>query len=161
MATDYGLKQTFSDKVTDSNTVQQNDLGVVRFEGNMQYVYAQVIDGAVTAGAVLCMADADDVIVSPDISGGTQIAGTIPVGVAAGTVASGSYGWVITKGIATVQTDGTAVTGSALIPSASTDGVADCIDDSTVSTNTAHLVFGFALESDSVSGTATAYICAP
>jgi len=156
--TDYGLKQFFQDKVTASSTTQQHDLGIIRFEGNKQYVYVQVIDGAVTAGAVLCMADDAETIVSPDVSGGSQISGNIPVGVAVGSIASGSYGWLLVKGVTTVQTDGTADTGSALIPSASTDGVADTCDTSTVSTNTAYLVYAYALASDSATGTATAYV---
>ena len=159
---EYGIKQMFGDKITDTNTVAQNGLGVIRFEGEKAYRYVQVVNLAAVAGDSLCAASTGEGVVTKDRAGGSQLA-LLVRGVAIGAIASGSYGWIQTKGIATIQCDGTIAAGDGVIPSATTDGVADACDVSTVSTNTAFQVFGFALTADSGStnGTATAYINCP
>lgn len=162
MLQDYGLKQLFPDNVDDSSTSQQNGLGIIRFEGNKEYRYVQVVDKALAAGDVACIASTADGIVTADVSGGSQVA-AMARGVAVAAIASGSYGWIQTKGVCTINCDGTVVTGSGLVPSASTDGVADVVDATSNVTNTEYKVFGFALTQDSgtTNGTATAYINCP
>ena len=159
---EYGIKQMFGDKVTDTSTTAQNGLGVIRFEGEKQYRYVQVVDMAAALGDSLCAASTGEGVVTIDRAGGSQLA-LLTRGVAIGAIASGSYGWIQTKGVATINCDGTVAAGDAVIPSAVTNGVADVCDDSTVSTNTAFQVFGFALTADSgtTNGTATAYISCP
>lgn len=159
---EYGIKQFFPDKVTDTSTTQQNGLGVVRFEGGKEYRYVQVVDAAVVAGDSLCVASTADGIVTKDRSGGSQLAPLVR-GVAIGAIAVGSYGWIQKKGIAIVQCDGTVAAGNGIVPSASTDGVAAPVVASTSAANTEYQCFGFALTADSgtTNGTATAYINCP
>ena len=159
---EYGIKQLFPDKVTDSSATAKNGLGVLRFEGNKEYRYVQVVDKALTAGDVACIASTADGIVTADVSGGSQVA-AMARGVAVAAIASGSYGWIQTKGVCTIKCDGSVVTGSGLVPSASTDGVADVVDAASDAAGTEYKVFGFALTQDSgtTNGTATAYINCP
>jgi len=162
MLYDYGLKQLFPDNVDDSSATQQNGLGIIRFEGAKQYRYVQVVDLPVTKGDVVCAASTAEGIVTADRSGGSQVA-LLARGVAVGSVGTDCYGWIQTKGICTINCDGTVATGSGLVPSASTDGVADVVDATSNVTNTEYQVFGFALTQDSgtTNGTATAYINCP
>jgi len=162
MLYDYGLKQLFPDDVDDSSTTQQNGLGIIRFEGNKEYRYVQVVDKALAAGDVACIASTADGIVTADVSGGSQVA-AMARGVAVSSIGTGSYGWIQTKGVCTINCDGSVATGSGLVPSASTDGVADVVDATSNVTNTEYKVFGFALTQDSgtTNGTATAYINCP
>jgi len=160
MLQDYGLKQLFPDNVDDSSTTQQNGLGIIRFEGNKEYRYVKVVDKALAAGDVACIASTVDGIVTSKIAGQ---AASMAMGVAIGAIASGAYGWIQSKGVCTINCDGTVVTGSGLVPSASTDGVADVVDAASDSANTEYKIFGFALTQDSgtTNGTATAYINCP
>ena len=103
---EYGIKQMFGDKITDTNTVAQNGLGVVRFEGDKQYRYVQVVDKNVVAGDSLCAASTSEGVVTADRSGGSQLA-LLARGVAIGAIGTNHYGWIQTKGIATIQCDGT------------------------------------------------------
>lgn len=160
---EYGIKQTFPDKLTDSNTSAENGLGVLRVDGAKEYRYVQVVDVAVTAGDSVCAASTAEGIVTPDRSGGSQVA-LLVRGVAIGAIAADSYGWIQTKGICTIQCDGGVGAGEGVIPHASEDGHADSVVAASDAANTEYQVFGFAMAADSgtTSGsTATAYINCP
>ena len=161
--TEYGIKQMWPDKVTDTGTTQLNGLGVIRFEGNKTYRYVQVVDKALTLGDSVCAASTGDGVVTSDRSGGSQLA-FLTRGVAIGAIASGSYGWVQTKGIAVVQCDGGVAAGDGLVPHATADGHADTVNAASDAANTEYQVFGFALTDDAGSSdgdTDTAYINCP
>jgi hypothetical protein len=159
---DYGIKQFWPDAVTDTDTTAKHTLGILRFEGNKQYVYVQVIDKAVALGDSCTPASTADGIVTIDRSGGSSLAMCVR-GVAVGTIASGSYGWIQKQGIAVVQCDGGVAAGDALIPSAnaSSDGHADTAVAASDAANTEYQTFGFALTADAGAAdgdTATAYL---
>ena len=160
---DYGIKQFFEDKVTDSSTTAKNGLGVIRYDGAKEYRYVQVVDLPVTLGDALCQAAITEGIVTADRSGGSQVA-LLCRGVAIGAIASGSYGWIQSKGIGVVQCDGAVAAGDALVPHVSADGHADTVSNASVAVNTDAQVFGFATAADAGSSdgdTATCYINCP
>ncbi len=160
---DYGRKNYFEDKVTDSSTTQKNGLGVIRVDGANEYRYVQVVDLPVTLGDALCQAAITEGIVTADRSGGSAVA-LLCRGVAIGAIASGSYGWIQSKGIGVVQCDGGVAAGDALVPHASEDGHADTVDNASVSVNNDAQVFGFATAADAGSSsgdTATCYLNCP
>lgn len=152
--TEYGIKQMWPDKVTDTGTTQLNGLGVIRFEGNKTYRYVQVVDQAVTIGQSLCAASTGPGVVTSDRSGGSQLAFCVR-GVAIGSIASGSYGWIQTEGICTFAGDGSVAAGDGLVPHASEDGDADTINAASDAANTEYQVFGFALTADGSGAGAT------
>ena len=159
----YGIKQTFGDNVTDSSTTAQNELGVIRYEGSKEYRYVQVVDTAVTLGDVVTQAAITEGIVTADVAGGSSVA-LLARGVAVGAIASGSYGWIQTKGIGVVQCDGGVVAGDALVPHASENGHADTVLANSITANTEAQVFGWATANDagaSAGDTATCYINCP
>lgn len=155
-----GIKEYFGDAVTDSSTTAKHGLGVLRFEGANIYRYVQVVDKAVTLGDVVCAASTADGIVTADRSGGSQVA-LMARGVAVGSIASASYGWIIKEGYAVVQCDGSVGAGEGLTPHVSADGHADTVVAASDATGTEYQVFGFATAADAGSSdgdTATALI---
>jgi hypothetical protein len=157
--TEYGLKEYWPDLVTDTSTTQAHGLGVLRYEGNKTYVYVRVVDQAVTIGQSLCAASTADGVVTSDRSGGSQLAFCVR-GVAIGSIASGSYGWIQKRGVCTYAGDGSVQAGEGLVPHASEDGDADTVTASSVAAGTEALCFGFALTLDGsgAGATGTAYI---
>ena len=137
---EYGIKQTFEDKVTDTSTTAQNGLGVLRFEGNKVYRYVLAGD-AITLRAIVSFeangtAGTDDWSV---VKGSATV--TAPAGVAIGAIASGSYGWIQVGGIVSCIGDGSV---AALEPVVSGgDGTIDTMAD-----GEEEQVMGFALEAD-------------
>jgi len=136
--------------VTDSSTERLHEFGRLRFEtdGGVEkvYQYVQVVDAAVADGDALEVANATNpYIVSNDRSGGSSIAG-VPAGVAVGTIAANSYGWILVRGYkANAKTDGSVAAGQAVIR-ASADGVLDSADSIS-----AGKTFGTALANDTTS----------
>jgi len=160
---EYGIKQTFPDKVTDSSTTQKNGLGVIRFEGEKQYRYVYVVNKALTEGDSVCAASTADGVVTADRAAGSQLA-LLVRGVAVGAIAATSYGWIQTKGVCTVQCDGAVAAADGLIPHTTKDGHADTVVAASDAAGTEYQVFGFALTADfnaSDGATATAYINCP
>jgi len=160
---EYGIKQFFEDKVTDTSTTQKNGLGVIRFEGAKEYRYVQVVDKALTKGDSVCPASTAEGIVTADRASGSQLAFQVR-GVAIGAIASGSYGWIQIKGNCEVQCDGGVSAGEGLIPHATADGHADSVVAASDAANTEYQVFGFALTDDASTNdgdTGTAYINCP
>jgi hypothetical protein len=156
---DSGIKQFFPDLVTDTSTTQQHGLGIFRREGNKTYVYVQVVNQAVTIGQSLTIASTADGIVTSDRDGGSQLAFCVR-GVAVGSIASGSYGWIQCQGVCTYAGDGSVAAADGLVPHATEDGDADTVTATSVAAGTEALVFGFALTLDGsgAGATGTAYI---
>lgn len=102
-------------------------LGMVAWgEDGKKYRYVRFRD-AVTyaAGHVCCLASASDWEVSNDVSGGSQLAGNIPVGICLGAPSQNDYGWVQIAGIATVLHEGASIAiGDILVADPSNDGAA-------------------------------------
>jgi len=160
---EYGIKQTFPDKITDSSTTQKNGLGVIRFDGAKEYRYVKNVDVAVTLGDSVCAASTAEGIVTADRADGSQVA-LLVRGVAIGAIGTDSYGWIQVKGNCVVQCDGAVVAGEGLVPHATANGHADAVLATSITTNTEYQVFGFALEDDasaSDGATGTAYINCP
>lgn len=134
---------------TDTSTTAKYKVGtVVRDKAtNKVYKYIQVEDAALAIGDVVEYSDITGSEVTKDRSGGSSL-GRIVAGVALGTIADGSYGWIQVAGLNTyVKTDGSVAAGEAIVPHASTDGVADSV----VASTTAHQVFGYSLVADTTS----------
>ena len=134
---------------TDTSTTAEYPVGtIVRDQAtNKVYKYVQVEDAALAIGDVVEYSDTTGNEVTNDRSGGASL-GRIVAGVALGTIADASYGWIQVAGLNTyVKTDGSVAAGEALVPHASADGQADTVTAST----TAHQVFGYSLVADTTS----------
>mgnify|MGYP000849721882 FL=1 len=114
-----------------SYKLPQYELGQVAFGNDgKKYRYVRFLD-AVTyaAGQVCCLASASAWNVSNDVSGGSQLAGNIVVGIALGAPSQNDYGWVQIAGIATVHHEGASVAiGDILVADPSNDGAASEAD---------------------------------
>ena len=139
---EYGIKQTFPDKVTDSSTTALNGMGVLRFEGDKIYRYVKASDALAARNFVSYVANAvvgtDDFIV---VKASATV--TAPAGVAVGTIAADSYGWIQIGGAAACVGDGSVAAGEAVVSNG--DGTLD-----TMAAGEEHEVIGFAREADAV-----------
>ncbi len=137
---EYGIKQTFPDKITDSSTTAQNGLGSLRFDGGNVYRYVQASDALVARNFVSFVANAavgtEDYIV---VKGSATV--TAPAGVAIGVIAANSYGWIQIGGAAACVGDGSVAAGEAVVSNG--DGTLD-----TMAAGEEHSVVGFAREAD-------------
>ena len=140
---------------TGSSTSPKFSLGQLAMDtAENMYRYVKVVDLAVGDGDVVYPADTADWEVTKDVSGGSRVAAKV-CGVACGTVAADSYGWIQVSGIHNaVKTDGGVVAGDGLIGH-TVDGQSD-----TMAAGEEHLVFGYALSDDTASTpyTSPAYI---
>jgi len=160
---EYGIKQTFPDKIIDSSTTQKNGLGVIRFDGAKEYRYVQIVDKGVTKGDSVCPASTAEGIVTADRAGGSQLAFQVR-GVAIGAIGTNCYGWIQVKGNCEIQCDGGVAAADGLVPHATADGHAETVLAASNVEGTEYQTFGFALNTDSTSAdgaTATAYINCP
>lgn len=139
---------------TDTSTVAAYDLGTVVEDKATSKVfkYIQAEDAALAVGDVVEYSTAaNGYEVTKDRAGGTS-AGRVVAGVALGTVADGSYGWIQVRGLNTYcKTDGSVAAGHALVPHASSDGVADTAESGSTAVNTEAQVFGYSLVADTTS----------
>lgn len=137
---EYGIKQTFEDKITDTSTTAQNGLGTLRFDGSKVYRYVKATD-AVTQRAIVShvangTAGTDDWTV---VKGSATV--TAPAGVAIGAIAADSYGWIQVGGIVSCIGDGSVAAGEQVISHG--DGTID-----TMAAGEEASVVGHALEAD-------------
>lgn len=118
------------------------------------YKYVQIEDANVALGDVVEYSDTTGNEVTKDRAGGSSI-GRVVAGVVVSTaITDGQYGWIQAKGVNSyVKTDGSVTAGAALVPHASTDGVADVADNGSTVVNTEAQVFGFALNTDTATTT--------
>lgn len=136
--------------LTDSSTVAQEQLGKLHIDhaSGKAYRYVRAEDAALAVGDVVEFSDATGYEVTNDRAGGSSL-GRFVAGVALGTIADASYGWIQVSGVATVKTDGGVAKGDRLVPHASADGQADTVAEGSTVAVTASQVFGFALATDS------------
>jgi len=137
---EYGIKQTFPDKITDSSTTPLNGLGVIRWEGGNAYRYVLATDATVATNVVSWVANAvagtNDFTV---VVGSATV--TAPAGVAIGTIAANSYGWIQVAGVVQCVGDGSVAALEAVVSNG--DGTIDTMAD-----GEEEQVIGTALEAD-------------
>ena len=135
-----GIKQTFPSNLTDSSTTVENELGTLRFDGGNIYQYVQASDTTVATNVVSWVANSavgtNDYKVYVAIGSVTAVAG-----VAVGSIATNSYGWIQVAGVAECIGDGD-IAGLVQVISA-TDGTVDSWSDTHE-----HEVMGVAVEND-------------
>lgn len=137
---EYGIKQTFGDLITDSSTTALNGLGSLRFDGGNIYRYVKASDALVVTNFVSWVANAvvgtDDFIV---VKGSATV--TAPAGVAIGTIAGDSFGWIQVGGTVQCVGDGSVAALEAVVSNG--DGTLDTMAD-----GEEEQVIGCALEAD-------------
>lgn len=118
------------------------------------YKYVQAEDAALALGDVVEYSDTTGSEVTNDRAGGSSI-GRVAAGVVVSTaITDAYYGWIQVAGVCDyVKTDGGVTAGNALVPHASTDGVADTAESGSTTTNTEAQVFGYALNTDTATTT--------
>lgn len=142
-----------NDFASDVSTTALYPVGtIVRDQAsNKVYKYIQVEDAALAVGDVVEYSDTTGNEVTKDRAGGASI-GRVAAGVALGTIADASYGWIQVAGLNTYcKTDGSVAAGDALVPHASSDGVADTAASGSTVANTEAQVFGYSLVADTTS----------
>ena len=140
---------------TDTSTVANVAVGTVVEDvaTGKTYKYVQAEDLALTVGDVVEYSDTTGYEVTKDRAGGSSI-GRIVAGVALGAIADASYGWIQVTGVnAYVKTDNSVAASNALVPHATTNGVADVAESGSEATNTEAQVFGYALTTDTTTTT--------
>ncbi len=133
-------------QLEDSHTAAQYTLGLLASDqkGNVfRYVQNILADSIAVADGTCVYFTATDGVVTPDFTGGSGVSSKV-AGVGIGAIAAGSYGWVQVSGYHdAVLTDGGVAANDALVGH-TVDGEAD-----TMAAGEEHLVFGFAMATDS------------
>ncbi len=126
-----GFKQVFLQALSEISTVEKDQLGDIRWEGNKVYKYVQFNDGAANEAGVageVCYYYAPAGVgttgyglslVTSDISDSAEVG----AGVLVAALDNNEYGWIQIKGLATLTlglTDG--VDGDPLTPTGSANG---------------------------------------
>lgn len=139
---------------TDTSTVAAYTPGTVVVDKATSKVYKYILaeDAALALGDVVeYTTAANGIEVTNDRAGGTS-AGRVAAGVALGTIAHGSYGWIQVAGLnGRVKTGGSVAAGAALVPHSSSDGLAITAESGSTAVNTEAQVFGYALVADTTS----------
>lgn len=142
------MKRVYRSQLTDNTSTALDEPGIVRWEKDKAYRYVLAEDANILVGDVVEYSDSTGYEVSKDRASGSSL-GRIVAGVAIGGITDGQYGWVQVSGVNNyVRTDGSATAGAALVPHASTDGVADVAESGSTAVNTEAQVFGYALTTD-------------
>ena len=120
-------------------------------DGSKAYKYIRVEDANLAVGDVVEYSDTSGYEVTKDRSGGASL-GRVAAGVALGTITDAYYGWIQVAGLNTyTKSDGSVAVGDALVPHATSDGVADTAASGSTVANTEAQVFGYALVADTTS----------
>lgn len=115
------------------------------------YKYILVEDAALAVGDVVEYSDTSGYEVTKDRAGGASL-GRVAAGVALGTITDAYYGWIQVGGLNTrVKTGGSVAVGAALVPHATSDGLAVTAESGSTAVNTEAQVFGYALVADTTS----------
>ena len=142
------MKRVYRSQLTDNTSTALDEPGVVRWEKDKAYRYVLAEDANILIGDVVEYADSTGYEVTKDRAGGSSL-GRIVAGVAIAAITDGQYGWIQVNGVNTYcRTDGSVAAGNALVPHASTDGVADVAESGSTAVNTEAQVFGYALTTD-------------
>lgn len=131
------MKKIWATKLTDFSTTDKEGIGARRIEGAKEYKYIKYNSGAGAIAAVAgnMVAYKSDVAytetlveVSSDVSDSLRI----PAGMLMSAIPNGSFGWIQTKGIATLTTAlVSGADGDELAMSATTDGTLRQLIDTT------------------------------
>ena len=104
MGTNESMKKVFQTKLTDTNTVDLEGIGVLRFEGAKVYKWVTYNDAAVAAvaGQVVVYHGDDSVVAdsAADVTSDFSDGAGVVAGVLQAVIANGSYGWIQIKGVA-------------------------------------------------------------
>lgn len=116
------------------------------------YKYVLAEDANIILGDVVEYSTAQNGYeVTKDRAGGTSV-GRVAAGVALGGITDGRYGFIQVAGLNNyVRSGGSVAAGSALIPHASTDGIAAAAESGSTAVNTEAQVFGYSLVADTTS----------
>jgi hypothetical protein len=110
-----GHPMAVAQRVTETSTTAKNAIGTKSFDENgNEYTY-------VKAGAAIAQYDAVRFAGSAlgyDDVRPTSAAGQVCIGAAQIAIASGSYGWILSRGVGTVKVVVSTAAGSALLPNA-------------------------------------------
>jgi len=127
------MKKVWSTRLTDTSITDKEGIGAIRFEGAKIYKYVKYNSGSGPVAAVagnMAYYHGDDAYtataaeVTSDLT--DAAAAPIAAGMLMAVIATGSYGWVQIKGVATLTTALTAgADGNALTAVGSTDGTLD------------------------------------
>lgn len=148
MGTNESMKKVFQTKLTDTSTLDLEGIGVIRFEGAKVYKWCTYNSGTGTVAAVAgntVVYHGDDAVVVDSACDVTMdyTDGVICAGAIQAIVASGSYGWVQTKGIAVLTTALTAgADGDQMTPVGAADGTLDVVVTGAINGNIA----GYAID---------------
>ena len=142
---EYGIKQTFPDKLTAYSATAQNGLGVLRFEGDKVYRYVKAY-GTLTGDALAAknfVTYVGNAAIGVNDFVVTNVSGTVtaPAGVAISAIPENYYGWIQVGGPAACVGDGSVALGEAVVSNG--DGTVD-----TMAAGEEHSVVGFAREAD-------------
>jgi hypothetical protein len=124
------MKKIFETKLTDTSTSDLEGIGVLRFDGAKVYKWVTYNSGTGTVAAVagnMTSYHGDDAYsaTAADVTS-DYTDGVIGAGVLQAVIASGSYGWIQIKGVATLTTALTAgADGNALTCVGAGDGTLD------------------------------------
>lgn len=137
---EYGIKQTFPDKVTDFSVAAQNGLGTLRFEGDKVYRYVQANATLTARHAVSYIVNAVAGTNGFKVTNASANVNTT-AGVAVSAITANYYGWIQVGGPASCIGDGSVAFGEVCVNNG--DGTVDTM----AATEEAAMV-GVALEDD-------------
>lgn len=151
-------------KLTSNDTTAKEQVGKTwrDYASGKEYKYVLIEDAAVANGDVVEFSDTSGYEVTKDRAGGASI-GRVVAGVAIGTIADASYGWIQTRGRHTAVKVAAGVSisaGNALVPHATSDGTANVAESGSTATNTEAQRFGFALGADTATTSAAGVVIA-
>ncbi len=131
------IKKIWATRLTDFSTTDKEGIGARRFEGAKEYKYVKYNQGVGTIAAVAGnmvaykadVAYTDTLVeVSSDVSDSLRV----PAGMLMSAIPHGSFGWIQTKGIATLNTAlVSGADGDELAMSTTTDGTLKQLVDTT------------------------------
>jgi len=142
------MKSLFATALTHTSSTALDEPGAVRWEGAKAYKYVLAEDANILVGDSVEFSDTTGYEVTKDRAGGSSI-GRAVAGVAVTAIADAKYGWIQVYGVNHyTRTDGNAAAGSALIPHATSDGLAGVAESGSTAVNTEAQVFAYALNAD-------------
>ena len=140
-----GIKKVFITKLTDTNTLDLEGIGVLRFEGARIFKWVKYNSGGDVVAAVagnMCYYHGDDGVVldsaaevTSDLSSSGAAGAEVGAGMLMAVIATGSFGWVQIKGVAVLTTALDAgIDGDRLTPTGASDGTLTAVDITSVTT---------------------------
>lgn len=134
---DTSMKKIWATKLTEFSTTDKEGIGATRFEGSKEYKYVKYNQGVGTIAAVagnMTAYKSDVAYTSTLVEVGSDVSDClrIPAGMLMSAIPHGSFGWIQTKGIATLTTAlVSGADGDELAMSTTTDGTLKQLVDTT------------------------------